>query len=699
MPNIRVRPTPQGFGRVAPGGGAAIGAALQGAGQAVGAFAELQTNRELLDIRTQVQADALEAQQVEKLERSEAMTQIISKQIARNEASELILSDAGTNKNYDNVQKDMDAFEEGFNQNLFEGRSQQFQDIFLSADQSRRLGNINKTGTAVEAGRLRIMVNNFQASSRDIIDTVTVNTPPSQIREDYEDLKQFAASLGVHQELIEQVVGRDERAAFDALIAFSPVTEGLALLSNEDVTNAFTGKELQIRKRDQINKITTLSNNREIVNISLELSTGIDALEAFNNGVSQTDIVNMIEGKGLSETQERDELDFVDALFITQEKGPAQVSSRELADIHSFSEESMDLVMDKMKIIEDRDDLSPEQKFDGLFELSRDAMAVFKEAVALKAQGKFTTAKLNEIRFQMWPLTAKLKSIESTAQREGIFAPIMDFVFGPNKPEAPSNLLLERRRKMVLGKGRYSQLDRSQRSLISAFMTDESLTTDRAGEAMSVEEANTIANEMEARAFSKFFATEQGLSEQQAQERTSLFLGNSEPATEAIQQPQISGLADMIRSGFDSGMTEESIREQAREFSGFSDQAFDRAVATVDRAFAEAPALPERTALSGELGTLQGQSGTVSTEISVTVTDPRLNDGEPTNIPTLVQGQVDIQGLVDSGNPTDEQIEIAITRAIERQGQGASLPFFESIEQAEQAAVRRHESEERRTRR
>jgi len=111
---------------------------------------------------------------------------------------------------------------------------------------------------------------------------------------------------------------------------------------------------------------------------------------------------------------------------------------------------------------------------------------------------------------------------------------------------------------------------------------------------MSVEEANTIANEMEARAFSKFFVTEQGLSEQEAQERTSLFLGNNEPVTDPKQTPQLSRMADDIRKNLDNGHTIEAIEADARNQPGFSQEAFDRAVDAVDSFIAEAPALPAR---------------------------------------------------------------------------------------------------------
>ena len=92
-------------------------------------------------------------------------------------------------------------------------------------------------------------------------------------------------------------------------------------------------------------------------------------------------------------------------------------------------------------------------------------------------------------------------------------------------------------------------------------------------------------------------------------------------------------------------------------------------------------------ALTGELGKVKE-----STEISITVTDSRLNDGKPTNIPTLVKGQVDVEKLAETLKPTNEQQEIAIKRAAERVSAGAALPSFETIEQAVEAAKARSDA-------
>lgn len=101
---------------------------------------------------------------------------------------------------------------------------------------------------------------------------------------------------------------------------------------------------------------------------------------------------------------------------------------------------------------------------------------------------------------------------------------------------------------------------------------------------------------------------------------------------------------------------------------------------------------PTASALTGELGTLNRPDGDVSTEISITVTDRRLNGGRPTNIPTLVKGQVDVNNLLVGKKVTREQEEIAINRATRRVAEGAELPSYDSISTAVKAAQTRSET-------
>ena len=95
----------------------------------------------------------------------------------------------------------------------------------------------------------------------------------------------------------------------------------------------------------------------------------------------------------------------------------------------------------------------------------------------------------------------------------------------------------------------------------------------------------------------------------------------------------------------------------------------------------------KENALTGELGQIKSSS-----EISITVTDPRLNNGKPTNIPTLVKGQIKVDELADTLKPTKEQEEIAIKRAAKRVAAGANLPSFDTIEEAVAAARARSDS-------
>lgn len=96
-----------------------------------------------------------------------------------------------------------------------------------------------------------------------------------------------------------------------------------------------------------------------------------------------------------------------------------------------------------------------------------------------------------------------------------------------------------------------------------------------------------------------------------------------------------------------------------------------------------------KSALTGELGTLKRPDGGVSTEISITVTDKRLNAGKPTNIPTLVRGQIDVDDLLAGKDVTKEQQEIAINRAVERVAEGQELPAYKTIEEAVKEAKAR----------
>lgn len=91
----------------------------------------------------------------------------------------------------------------------------------------------------------------------------------------------------------------------------------------------------------------------------------------------------------------------------------------------------------------------------------------------------------------------------------------------------------------------------------------------------------------------------------------------------------------------------------------------------------------------GELGVLRGQDGRNMTEYSVTVKD----GSRYVNIPTLVKGQVDVESILAGKKPTQQQVEIALRRAKERQQAGATLPTYQTEPEALRAAETRTEQE------
>jgi len=72
------------------------------------------------------------------------------------------------------------------------------------------------------------------------------------------------------------------------------------------------------------------------------------------------------------------------------------------------------------------------------------------------------------------------------------------------------------------------------------------------------------------------------------------------------------------------------------------------------------------------------------------VEHPDLYGGKPTNIPLLVQGQEDVDSLLQGKPPTQRQYEIAVRRAIERVKAGKAMPMFQTREEAAQGEAKRH---------
>ena len=77
-------------------------------------------------------------------------------------------------------------------------------------------------------------------------------------------------------------------------------------------------------------------------------------------------------------------------------------------------------------------------------------------------------------------------------------------------------------------------------------------------------------------------------------------------------------------------------------------------------------------------------------EFSITVEDPRLNRGRPTNIPLLIEGMTEeTRQRVLGGSVTREDYERAVQSAVERMKEGKPWPSFESVEEAVAAAKTR----------
>jgi len=101
------------------------------------------------------------------------------------------------------------------------------------------------------------------------------------------------------------------------------------------------------------------------------------------------------------------------------------------------------------------------------------------------------------------------------------------------------------------------------------------------------------------------------------------------------------------------------------------------------------PYSPSTPTLLGPTGQMfDAGNGAIATEKSITVEDGRLNQGKPTNIPLLVPGQPDLEGLAQGREPTREEVGHAISWAVQRGG----FPGFATIEDAVAAAQKRSDT-------
>ena len=130
------------------------------------------------------------------------------------------------------------------------------------------------------------------------------------------------------------------------------------------------------------------------------------------------------------------------------------------------------------------------------------------------------------------------------------------------------------------------------------------------------------------------------------------------------------------KAQFPDGMSADDIRSflRVKYSSGELERSLDQVLKGVDN-----PEYIKSDARFGELGKVTNQNRSISTEYSVTENIPEL--GGWVNMPTLVEGQKDLSFL-ESGQLTDENIDHAISRAIERKAEGAILPSYQTQEEA-----------------
>lgn len=149
---------------------------------------------------------------------------------------------------------------------------------------------------------------------------------------------------------------------------------------------------------------------------------------------------------------------------------------------------------------------------------------------------------------------------------------------------------------------------------------------------------------------------------------------------------------DVERAFGEEGTLNIASENFGRPVTRFS-QAADRRRQAGDLPQVKNPKLIEQDARFGELGALRHSSGSTSTELSVTENVPDL--GGWVNIPLLVKGQTNIDGIL-SGDIKPENYRIAVERARERVAAGATLPSYNSVEEAVAAAEGRTEAEKNR---
>lgn len=605
MPNIR-RP-PGRFGPVAPGIG---GAGLRALGGALEAFADLGTNRELLGIQEQEQADQLEFAQFEKVERSEAIAQFTQKQIWRNQESERVLSEAKQARDFSGVQEAMNGLEDDFNAELFQGRSQVFRDAFESMDRSARVGQINQLGTAVQAGNLGLIQENFQSAARAFVDAVGPLSDPAEIAERFADLADAMVGMGFTQAAIEAISGDGLRDAMEKYVLSLPLVDGLAALSDEAVAGALGEDGRERMLRDLITKENTLRTAQEIISDAHAEVVEINVLrELANNVPASVLIARILADEEITGAREQDLVDLIGAIergrakeiekerarqakAISKEEGARQrfVKSEKMDQNHTISENSMALIMGAHKDNSDPRSLrfintSPEDRLKEQIELHRQGMAVLAEATRLAVIGEFSVDELIDLGFSMIPLSEGLVEIDQ--DKEGFLERArrgFGLFSGPVQKRVPNALVQKVRSDMLLGEGRYGGFDPGQRTVMGRILVSIAIGTEGSGDTVPTDEAITIADKIFAAAEKRFNSEEFGLTGEAAK-RASELVFNSTLATKPRQQPRVDGAGGLIaeiNALVAAGKTLDEIEEKVPQRSeNFDKPAFDRAMAIV----------------------------------------------------------------------------------------------------------------------
>ncbi|KKL19609.1 hypothetical protein LCGC14_2463740, partial [marine sediment metagenome] len=337
----------------------------------------------------------------------------------------------------------------------------------------------------------------------------------------------------------------------------------------------------EILRRDLNTKANTLKTAQEITSEAHARIVGIDVLEALSQNESATSLITRIRNDDeMSSIRKKDMEDLVGIISRDREKGLQPISADELRANHTFSEEVMKTILAKrMALTEDETgkiDIRDEKKRKALFNLIDQGMTVLSEATQLAVKGQFNKDNLVDLGFQMTPLTEGLFIFE--AEKKGFLAGLFS---GPSTKRVPNAIIADVRKDMFLGEGTYGGFTPAQRTVMGRILTSEAIKTKGSRQPMEALEAMALANDVFERSEKIFLSEEFGLIGDDAERVGGLIFKSGTPATEARQQPLISGIADSIRQSLALGRTMTEIEEFMRGEPGFTQEAFDQAAATI----------------------------------------------------------------------------------------------------------------------